>query len=284
MIINMNGAKAPETPSSVLQEKTVTPETLPTVIGPDAGYDGLTQVTVNPDAQLIPTNIRSGKTVFGVAGTFVGEETLVPSDTLYYAYTKDIYLGTSYSKYQKVSLTNKQVVLSSSSSMNQLGSVSEPAISWMSDNAATYIRNMKYSINSYSTESSYELRVTADKWEWSGITDMSIKSDNGYLAAGTPLSISVYYLPKLHLSYASQYGGVRIKRGDEPLYAETTGTLVYNYDPANAWTTFTITFNKPIVIENVDMVGYLTGYDSIMSSNVGDTIIYPEILKMRITW
>ena len=75
MIINMNGAKAPETPSSVLQEKTVTPETLPTVIGPDAGYDGLSQVTVNPDAQLIPTNIRSGKTIFGVTGAFVGEPT-----------------------------------------------------------------------------------------------------------------------------------------------------------------------------------------------------------------
>lgn len=75
MIINMNGAKAPETPSSVLQEKTVTPETLPTVIGPDAGYDGLTQVTVNPDAQLKAENIRSGKTIFGVAGAFVGEPT-----------------------------------------------------------------------------------------------------------------------------------------------------------------------------------------------------------------
>ena len=73
MIINMNGAKAPETPSSVLQEKTVTPETLPTVIGPDAGYDGLTQVTVNPDAQLKAENIRSGKTIFGVTGAFVGE-------------------------------------------------------------------------------------------------------------------------------------------------------------------------------------------------------------------
>ena len=73
MIINMNGAKAPETPSSVLQEKTVTPETLPTVIGPDAGYDGLTQVTVNPDAQLKAENIRSGKTIFGVTGSFVGE-------------------------------------------------------------------------------------------------------------------------------------------------------------------------------------------------------------------
>lgn len=75
MIINMNGAKAPETPSPVMQEKTVTPETLPTVIGPDAGYDGLTQVTVNPDPQLKAENIRSGKTIFGVTGAFGGNDT-----------------------------------------------------------------------------------------------------------------------------------------------------------------------------------------------------------------
>ena len=75
MIINMNGAKAPETPSPVLQEKTVTPETLPTVIGADEGYDGLSQVTVNPDSQLKAENIRSGKTIFGVEGAFVGETT-----------------------------------------------------------------------------------------------------------------------------------------------------------------------------------------------------------------
>ncbi len=81
MIINMNGAKAPETPSSVLQEKTVTPETLPVVIGPDAGYDGLTQVTVNPDAQLKAENIRSGKTIFGVTGTFQGSGEVTPVQT-----------------------------------------------------------------------------------------------------------------------------------------------------------------------------------------------------------
>ena len=75
----MNGAKAPETPSSVLQEKTVTPETLPTVIGPDAGYDGLSQVTVNPDAQLKAENIRTGKTIFGVTGTF-GNDILTLDD------------------------------------------------------------------------------------------------------------------------------------------------------------------------------------------------------------
>ena len=72
MIINMNGAKAPETPSPVLQEKTVTPETLPTVIGADEGYDGLSQVTVNPDPQLKAENIRSGRTIFGVTGIFEG--------------------------------------------------------------------------------------------------------------------------------------------------------------------------------------------------------------------
>ena len=72
MIINMNGAKAPETPSPVLQEKTVTPETLPVVIGADEGYDGLSQVTVNPDAQLKAENIRSGKSIFGVTGAFAG--------------------------------------------------------------------------------------------------------------------------------------------------------------------------------------------------------------------
>lgn len=74
MIINMNGAKAPETPSPVLQEKTITPETLPTVVGADEGYDGLSQVTINPDTNLKAENIRSGKTIFGVDGTFVGAE------------------------------------------------------------------------------------------------------------------------------------------------------------------------------------------------------------------
>lgn len=71
----MNGAKAPETPSPVLQEKTVTPETLPTVVGADEGYDGLSQVTVNPDTNLKAENIRSGKTIFGVGGTFEGAST-----------------------------------------------------------------------------------------------------------------------------------------------------------------------------------------------------------------
>ena len=86
MIINMNGAKAPETPSPVLQEKTVTPATLPTVIGADEGYTGLSQVTVNPDTNLKAENIRSGKTIFGVGGTFEGTVEMtggIPFDCVY---------------------------------------------------------------------------------------------------------------------------------------------------------------------------------------------------------
>ena len=86
MIINMNGAKAPETPSPVLQEKTVTPETLPVVIGADEGYDGLSQVTVNPDSQLKAENIRSGKTIFGVTGAFVGEPYPVADEEVQFFY------------------------------------------------------------------------------------------------------------------------------------------------------------------------------------------------------
>ena len=108
MIINMNGAKAPETPSPVLQEKTVTPETLPTVIGADEGYDGLSQVTVNPDAQLKAENIRSGKTVFGVTGTFTGEEVHTESIFPVIGHMKNVDLSYSVQRFR--ALAKKEAV------------------------------------------------------------------------------------------------------------------------------------------------------------------------------
>ena len=60
------------------QEKTVTPTTTQQVITPDTDYNALTKVTVNAvdssiDENLKPENIKSGITILGITGTYVGE-------------------------------------------------------------------------------------------------------------------------------------------------------------------------------------------------------------------
>lgn len=55
------------------QSKTVTPSNTQQTIVADSGYLALQQVVVETDQYLLPENIKSGITIFGVTGTYTGE-------------------------------------------------------------------------------------------------------------------------------------------------------------------------------------------------------------------
>lgn len=58
-----------EPPTFTTQKKSVTPSAAQQVIAPDSGYNGLSQVTVSGDSNLIADNIKSGVSIFGITGT-----------------------------------------------------------------------------------------------------------------------------------------------------------------------------------------------------------------------
>lgn len=58
------------TPS--LQDKTITPTAEQQIVMADSDYDGLSKVTITGDSNLVPENIASGKTIFGVTGSYEG--------------------------------------------------------------------------------------------------------------------------------------------------------------------------------------------------------------------
>lgn len=65
-------AKALPEEKKIQDSKTVAPSTSAQTITPDSGYDGFAQVLVNGDDNLVAENIKSGVSIFGVAGSYEG--------------------------------------------------------------------------------------------------------------------------------------------------------------------------------------------------------------------
>ena len=80
----------PAYPPAKLQEKTVTPTKEGLSVVPDSGFDGMSKVTVNGDANLVSENIKEGVSIFGVEGSNTGIEwipivnTRAPDIGIYY--------------------------------------------------------------------------------------------------------------------------------------------------------------------------------------------------------
>lgn len=87
-----------QNPPAQLQEKTVTPTKEGLSVVPDSGFDGMSKVTVNGDANLVPENIKEGVSIFGVIGS------LSSLDVIFYKTVSPTFSGTK----ETINLTNLQ--------------------------------------------------------------------------------------------------------------------------------------------------------------------------------
>lgn len=90
MPVQVFGARS----SPQLQTKTIIPSASTQYVTPSIGYDGLSQVIVNGDSNLVSNNIKSGVNIFGVAGSYSSQlnKTELDLHPIYYISDNEVYV------------------------------------------------------------------------------------------------------------------------------------------------------------------------------------------------
>lgn len=76
--------------SANLQSKSILPSSLPYTASPDSGYDGFSSLTVQKPSLLLPENIKSGVSLFGVSGSYSADDVICVKATREYGTAADV--------------------------------------------------------------------------------------------------------------------------------------------------------------------------------------------------
>ena len=245
MVSGINGIKT----SPDLQDKTVTPTATIQTITADEGYDGLNSVIVNTDVNLIPENIASGISIFGVEGNVkVGgsiEDALVARTATEYTNDRVTTIG-DYAFYSCKSLTaaNFPNVTTIGSyafySCTSLTTVSFPKVTSLKDNIFRSCWSLK-SIN-------LPLVTSISHWMFNHCTALTTASFPKVTTIGSNVfshctNLKTLYLmgsTRCTLANSSVFNYTPIKSGTGSIYVPTS--LLASYQTATNWTYFSNRF------------------------------------------
>lgn len=258
--------EVPDVPTE-LQDKTVDPSTSSITVEPDQGYDGLSSVTVaaidsSLDPDLQPENIKKDVEIFGVTGTFDGQEinnqtkTVDSSTTIQYVQPDQGYTGLDYVAVNPYTLDSKTVNPSTNS---QTVTSSADGLSSITVNAVTA-----------SIDSNIQAGNIKD-----GVTILGVTGTYAGSQTGDLLTVETYvvYPPDPNTVFLMAYP-TSYYTNDGTSYQQP----IENYQTLNTWFKFIVYSDMPIsyTIDNVTTQG-TAGINNIIIplsiDNAGDIIM-----------